>query len=334
MKLKGILSYRKHSSWPSFHLVYEWEDCLSEAFHIPLKYKSKDRYRLLSVVTKYKLLPLYRTVKKWFLKNQGYYLYFILGVSDGKPPVISRRKIIPVIIDFFVSPPCLSQFYENFREYELVLISDYDAYNQLKKANAPLNIAHFPLSLSNIYTLTPGTRFEKKYNLLVAGRENPVLIDYLNIYLSKYPDFEYVCRKLEDGKFFYVSNKTGLIGEFGTRAEFLQLVRASKCVFYSTPGIDGGEVRSKGFSPVTPRFLEFMAAKCFIIARYTDNDDARFFELKSITPSIESYREFENTLNEYLKKQDTPPEYVSYLQKHYTSERVKLLENILNNQIH
>jgi hypothetical protein len=75
-----------------------------------------------------------------------------------------------------------------------------------------------------------------------------------------------------------------------------------------------------------------MAAKCFIIARYPDNDDTRFFDLKSITPSIESYKEFENTLNEYLKKQDTPPEYISYLQKHYTSERVKLLENILNNQ--
>jgi hypothetical protein len=330
MKLKGILSYRKNSSWPSFDLVYEWEDCLSIELNIPIKYKSPDRYRLEAIIDKCKLLPLYRKIKKLFLKNQDYYLYFVLGVSDGSHPIISRKKIIPVIIDFFVSPSALPRFYENYREYDLVLISDYDAYNQLKKANTPINIAHFPLSLSDIYTLTTDTRFEKKYKLLVAGRENPVLGDYLNTYLSKHPDFEFIYRKLEDGKFVYLSNKTGVIGEFGSRNEFLQLIRAAQCVFYSTPGMDGGEARTKGFNPVTPRFFEFMAAKCFIIARYQDNDDSRFFELKSITPSIESYDEFENVLNEYLEQKETPAKYVSYLQKHYTSERIKLLKNILN----
>jgi hypothetical protein len=285
-------------------------------------------------MSKCKLLPLYRMIKKWLLKNQGYYLYFILGVSDGARPIISRRKIIPVIIDFFVSPPYLPPFYENYKEYDLVLISNYDAYNQLKKANAPLNIVHFPLSLSDIYRLTENTRFEKKYNLLVAGRENPVLADYLKLYLSKNPDFDYVYRKLEDGKFFYFSNKTGLIGEFGTRNEFIQLIRASKCAFYATPGMDGGDTRTKGFNPLTPRFFEFMAAKCFIIARYPNNDDTRFFEINSIMPSIGSYEEFENALNKYRKETDTPQEYIPYLQKHYTSERVKLLKTILDNQSH
>jgi hypothetical protein len=334
MKLKGILSYRKNSSWPSFDPVYEWEDCLSKELHIPLKYKSPDNYRLINLLTKYKLWPLYRTIKKLFLKNGDYYLYFILGVSDGALPIISRKKIIPVIIDFFVSPDYFPHFYENYREYDLILISNLDAYNQLKKANAPLNIAHFPLSLSEIYRLTENTRYEKKYNLLIAGRENPVLGNYLNIYLSKHPNFEYVYRKMENDKFFYASNKSGIIGEFGTRNEFLQLLKASKCVFYSTPGIDGDEMRTKGFSPLTPRFFEFIAAKCFIIARYPDNDDTRFFEINSITPSIESYEDFENALDKYQKETDTPKEYVAYLNKHYTSERVKLLKNILDNQLH
>jgi hypothetical protein len=334
MKLKGILSYRKQSSWVSYHLVYEWEDYLSQALCIPIK-SIRSLTLINSLVGRFRLLlTLYQIVKKWILKNQDYYLYFVLSVSDESRPIISHKKIIPVIIDFFVSPSCFLRFYENFKEYDLVLISNYDAYNQLKKANIPLNIAHFPLSLSNIYTLTGDTIFEKKYNLLVAGRENPVLSNYLNIYLSKHPNFEYIYRKLENGRFTYLSNKTGVIGEFGTRNDFVQLIRASKCVFYSTPGIDGGEQRTKGFNPLTPRFLEFVAAKCFIIARYPDNDDARFFELKSITPSIGNYEEFENVLEEYLKKQDTPKEYVSYLKKHYTSERVKLLKYILDNQSH
>jgi hypothetical protein len=312
--------------------VYEWEDCLSKALNIPLIHKSRDNYRLIAILTKYKLWPLYRRIKKLFLFQSGYYLYFILGISDGAPPIISRRKIIPVIIDFFVSPSCFSHFYENYREHDLILISNYDTYNQLKKAQLPFNFAHFPLSLSDIYRLTENTRFDKKYNLLVAGRENPVLGNYLNTYLSKNPDFEYVYRKMEGNRFFYVSNKNGVIGEFGARNEFLQLIRDSKCVLYSTPGIDGDEARTKGFSPVTPRFFEFIAAKCFIIARYPDNDDTRFFEMNFITPSIGSYEEFESTLNEYLKQEDTPEKYVSYLNKHYTSERVKLLKNILDNQ--
>jgi hypothetical protein len=257
----------------------------------------------------------------------------MLGVSDAaKPPLLSRKKIIPVIVDFFVSSSGLDNFYQCYKEYDLVLVSSLEAYNYLKKEQIPLNIAHFPLSLPDIYKLTKETQFEKKYDLLVAGRENPVLDSYLSTYVSKHPRFEYIFRKIEDGKFIYHSNKTGAIGEFGTRNEFLNLLRASKCAFYSTPGIDGDEARTKGFSPVTPRFFEFIAAKCFIIARYPDNDETRFFECDSIIPNIESYEAFEKTLNEYLASKDIPDCYISYLDKQYTSERIKLLKNLLEQQ--
>jgi len=212
------------------------------------------------------------------------------------------------------------------------LVSSLEAYNYLKKEQIPLNIAHFPLSLSDIYKLTKEIRFEKKYDLLVAGRENPVLDAYLSTYVSKYPDFEYIFRKMEGGKFIYHSNKTGAIGEFGTREEFLKLLRTSKCAFYSTPGIDGDEARTCGFSPVTPRFFEFIAVKCFIIARYPDNDETRFFECNSITPNIESYEKFEKTLNGYLASKDIPDSYIPYLDKQYTSERITLLKKILETQ--
>jgi hypothetical protein len=250
--------------------------------------------------------------------------------NNSLPPLITRRKVIPVIIDFFVSPSSLSRFCENYKEYDLVLISNLDAYNYLKKEQTPFKVAHFPLSLSDKYELKENTHFEKKYNLLLAGRTNPVLNGFLKQYVAKHPDFEYIFRKEENNHFVYYSNKTGFIGDFSTRKEFQELLRASKCAFYSTPGIDGDESRTNGFSPVTPRFLEFLAANCLVIARYPDNADTTYYELPSITPSIENYEAFEKIVDQYIQSEEIADEYVFYLKKHYTSERVKLLKNIMN----
>jgi hypothetical protein len=329
MKLKGIITNRKVDAWPSFDLIYEWEDCLAKELRIPLVDSFRYKEHLRNLLVKYRLVKGYQRVKKLFFRSRNYYLYFLLGVTDhSKPPLFTRRKVIPVIVDFFVSPSGLSHFYANYREYDLVLVSDRDAYHFLQQNNPPFRIAHFPLSLPDIYKLTAGTHFDKKYDLLLAGRENPVLAGFLETYIAKHPDFEYIFRKFEDGRFNYYSNQTGLIGEFGTREEFLKLIRAARCAFYSTPGIDGDESRTNGFSPVTPRFFEFLAAQCLVIARYPENEDTDFFEVASITPNINSYEAFEKTLNHYLALTETPSGYILYLSGHYTSERAKLLKVI------
>ncbi|MDR0799422.1 MAG: glycosyltransferase family 1 protein [Dysgonamonadaceae bacterium] len=331
MKLKGIITNRYLSSWPSFDLVYEWEDCISKSLSIPLIPKSGNKDRIRNLVTKYRLTKPYQWIKKHFFSSQNYYLYYILGVANhSQAPLFTRKKVIPVIIDFFVSQEYLPRFYENYKEYELVLIADLDAYRFLQANHPPFRIAHFPLSLSDKYCLTPETHFEKRYPLLLAGRDNPVLNDFLSAYVAKHPDFEYVYRKYEDGRFNYYSNQTGLIGEFATREEFMNLIRASRCAFYATPGIDGDEGRTEGFSPLTPRFLEFLAAQCRVVARYVDNAEAAFYELLSITPNIADYQQFEKILTEYLQPKTDFSDYMLYLSKHYTSERIERLKHIVN----
>ena len=37
MDLKGVFTDRHYQDWPSWHIVYEWEDELSHALHLPLK---------------------------------------------------------------------------------------------------------------------------------------------------------------------------------------------------------------------------------------------------------------------------------------------------------
>ncbi len=48
---------------------------------------------------------------------------------------------------------------------------------------------------------------------------------------------------------------------------YINLLRASKISFYSTPGIDGGEKRTGGFNPVTPRYLELLSAQCQLLGK-------------------------------------------------------------------
>ena len=54
--------------------------------------------------------------------------------------------------------------------------------------------------------------------------------------------------------------------ELASRDGYLDSMKKSRIALYATPGIDGGEKRTNGFSQVTPRFLEMVASGCNIIA--------------------------------------------------------------------
>jgi hypothetical protein len=111
----------------------------------------------------------------------------------------------------------------------------------------------------------------------------------------------------------------------------LLILKLCRIGFYSTPGIDGGEVRTGGFNPVTPRFLELLSAACRIIARYADNEDTRFYDMKSIVTHTDTYEDFENAMNKHLNEKEFPAfQYKQYLSKHNTSNRIEKLKRILN----
>lgn len=107
-------------------------------------------------------------------------------------------------------------------------------------------------------------------------------------------------------------------------------MRASKVSFYSTPGLDGGEKRTGGFNPVTPRFLELLSAQCRLLGRYPKNEKTDFYELPKVCPNVGSYDEFEATLLGYLNDTDTSfAAHREVLDKHYTSRRAQELRELL-----
>ena len=122
----------------------------------------------------------------------------------------------------------------------------------------------------------------KKYDVILIGRQNPVLKRFLDQYKKTHPDLT-----------IFIPSKQ----ELASRDGYLDSMKKSRIALYATPGIDGGEKRTNGFSQVTPRFLEMVASGCNIIARYKTNADTDYYELEKFCQSINTYEEFEKEMD-------------------------------------
>ena len=321
MKLDSILTKRSFEHWPSYDLVYEWEDVLKECFTCLLEDERKILYN--KYFKRIPLLPqLVQTSK----------LAFKFEIS----PVVKYRadnkfNIIPCIIDYYLTDKHLSDFISSYIRNKIICISSKEVYDYLveKGVNRKLNLVHLPLSISDKYKITKNTRFEKKYDLVLMGRQNPILKGFLDSYIKDHDDFYYVYREQKGIEFLYYTSRGECLGDINTREKYIDLMRQAKCGLYATPGIDGGEARTNGFSQVTPRFLELIACGCHIIARYKRNLDTEFYQINKFTESIDDYESFERALDYARNNPVDMDKYSIYLENHYTSSRANLLSQII-----
>jgi hypothetical protein len=343
MNIAAILSSRAFEYNPSYQLIFEWEEDLGRELEVPV-IDAKPVYRkaIINRATKKivnrlgsgAMVRLNNLVEQFSARNRrGLNLVFELYVA-AEPNFTTSAQAVPIMVDFWKHTD-LANFYHTYRDCKLVLVSSLEAFNFLKENHCPLAIGHLGLSLSDRYRLMPGVTYQKEYDILLAGRlnirTNQRLRDYLETYILKYPDTEYLYQQEIDGEFYYVSNKRGTIGKFQTREEYMRLLRASKISFYSTPGLDGGEKRTGGFNPVTPRYLELLSAQCLLLGRYPDNEETRYYELARVCPDITCYEEFETTMQGYLSQQNPSFDvHREILDKHYTSCRAQQLTELLS----
>lgn len=326
-KLQHILTDRYFEGTVSNDLVYEWEDQLSQSLGVSfLKNWSHSQNKYI------RRIP---GLSNFITKGQ-LTLSFVMNANFGRfYQWKNTNDIIPVIIDFFLKKEDLPRFKNNFKHCPLVLISSKEAYDFLIDNHIDLPIHHWALSIADKYKISKDTRFDKKYDLVMMGRQNDVLSDFVKKYAETHPDFTYVYRviKGEPGhrSFFYYTSDGENLGDIVGRDQYIALMRQSRCGLYATPGIDTDGTRTNGFNQVTPRFLEYIASGCHILARYPKNSDTEYFELDRFCHSINSYEEFESRMD-YCRSHNVDMDtYSKYLEKHYTSARAKELTEILNN---
>ncbi|MEN9919254.1 MAG: hypothetical protein RL662_1690 [Bacteroidota bacterium] len=340
MKIVNIISDRKRASWVSYQLIFEWEDKLSELLDVPVIHnkinKINFKRHLLYTLKEKAQFVTYSILGK---KSKSFSLYFQLLVhTNVLIPMHKRKETIPVIVDGFIEEKALPEFYKKFRGFPIVLISSIETYNLLKTKNCPLNIGYWGLSLSDDYKLDKNILYPKSFDVVLIGRQNHILQEFLEKYILENPEKEVEVITADHSnpeRLACMSSKTGEIGVINDRASYMDILKQCKIALYATPDIDGDEksrMRTKGFNPVTPKYLELLASQTKILARYPDTIETRLYELDKVSPHIETYEHFEEIMNDSLK--DKPVDlnlYSSILAKHYTSVRAEELTKIVEN---
>jgi hypothetical protein len=332
MELNGIFTDRHYQNWPSWHIVYEWEDELSHALHLPMKNSPEG--------SKYTLCRAFKRVDHKIFngrigcmitdlvhKDKDCYLYFEMCAKQYKSFSNSRRTI-PVIIDFW-DKEGVEHFKKLYADCPYILVTSLEVFDFLKANQIKNNLVHFPMTLPSMYRLSPNQSLDKKVDIILAGRKNPVLWDFLKQFEITHPEVEYLHQIQKNGELYYESNKRGIVGKFHTRSEYMNLLKTAKVAFYATPGMDGGERRTGGFNPVTPRFFELLSGSCHIMARYPKTAETDYYRLAEICPSITTYDAFESQLNHALKSPSPTDKNAAYLKDFYTSTNIEILKKII-----
>ena len=323
MDIKQIYSRRKimghNYAQP---IIYEWEDEISREMGIPVcPYPSFYRYPNRLHIHSSLIGPSQDTFR------------FVINGRDYDEPMNSKH-IIPCIIDFFENDEQLQEFYRKHFRNKLVLVSSPFDYQYLKEKICPLNIGLFAYSLSDKYAIT-NQKIAKKYDIVLTGRQDPLLYSFFKEYVKKHPEVTYVKRGKDldndstKTKKYYLNGEE-CVGAVETREEFMNLQAQGRATLYGVQGyLDGF---TKGFYHMTPHFLEIIACGCHVLLHYpsgTDGADAQYYEFEKFSPSIETYDAFESAMDKALNSEVDYNMYSTYLKKHYTSSRVKELQELL-----
>ncbi len=321
MILSQVLTNRGVSNGKDYGIVNEWEDVFSELLGVPLyydKWKRRDKA----------LLWKFPWLASFFQTNIPTFTYVMLPLAS--PHGNNKKNIIPCMIDFFCRDNYeLQQFYKRYDKNPLVLISSKEAYDYLVSVQCPLNIKHLALSIPDKYCFDETTYSEKSYDVVMLGRQNKVFKSFLEQYKKMHPDLTYVFGTMEGNRFLYRDSYGNNLGYLDSRADYMEMMRKSRIGLYATPGMDGGREHTNGFNPVTPRFLEYIASGCHVLARYPKNSDTDYYELDKMSTRIETFGQFEKAMDDLRDKVVDIHRYSQYLSKHYTSVRVQTLLNYL-----
>jgi len=299
-----ILSQRFFGPSIPWQSVFEWEDVISNQTGIPIVSDAWGGPWLSALKRKF---PMAGRMVKTRKPSFQFTMSAHLAGEECLP------NIVPCIIDFLIRDERRLKWFERlFSRNPLVMISSREAYEFLLEKNVRLNLRHWPLSVSDRLRIDRTQVFEKKYDIAMVTRGNPVLSGFLRRYRESHPDL-----KMFDG-----CQRVG-------REEYLQLLRETRIMLYCTPGMDGARADANGFNHVTPRFLEMLCCGCHVLARYPKNADTDYYELSTMAPNIVDYDQFDAEMNRARSCPVDMEKYSRYLDKHYTSTRVPMFRQYI-----
>ncbi len=330
IKIRGIYTIRDTAQPHYWDIVFEWEDQLSVTLGVPLIFIGKKYNQIYKPNALKKILNkvnLFQLLDRLFFHPSEYYVAFHIG-PPGTYSFHSRNNVIPIIIDFWKYEN-LQRLQSVFKISKYLFVTSREVFDYLKEEGVKLNVKLLSLSLPDKYVGMPDLP-TRDIDVIQIGRSNATFNEYMNKLQKEHPDLHYVFAERIEGEVQIISNKHLRMGLFKKREDFISLLRRSKISLVSAPGLDEDRIRTGGFSPVTPRFLESAACGCKLIGIYPDNADFDFYHIKEICPSVKDYPHFKELVNECLAKQHNP-DYSRFLKSHLTSKRAEEMLNQFQN---
>ena len=178
MKLKGIITKRSVEKWPSYDLVYEWEDIFKERLY--LKFYNHILHSNKYYLAFHAKFP--KCISRFFVKKACLQFEMLAHDENLDRTGVNRYSIIPYIIDCYTKKTeQIKRLEHNYSSNCVVLVSSREVYDSLIDNGCKLPIHHLALSLPDQYAISKSTFFEKDYDAIFVGRKNPILKDSLQL---------------------------------------------------------------------------------------------------------------------------------------------------------
>ena len=285
-RIRSIITSRYSSNWPTWQMVYEWEDIFATILEVPLK-PLDERCSVGD--------PDY---------GEGCYDLMFFLLAEDLRHCEENRQIIPIVMDLWRND--FNDFLQRAGRFPLIFVTSLQAFREL----SPLlhNLCYLPFCLADQY-LNLNLPF-KDIDVIHYGRRNPLLDRYMATFLDRYPATSYVTTEvISNGgrKVFFISNHGGVLTESDTRTSFMSILSRSKVSLVSTVGMDGSR-ETGGIDPVSPRFYESLAAGCRLLGRIPDNSEFRESGMNRLCRHVDSYDNFETALLAFLADDSNPRE--------------------------
>lgn len=318
-----IASHRSYEKWPSWYVVYEWEDIISKclgweieliegnslSYRIKRKYKSL-RYRFLHHPS-FDYVDL-SEMRILFIMSAGSYYQSI------------SQNIIPIFLDF---PEAMVDIIAlRTKKLPFYFVTSVDIFNKLKNAGSG-NVVYMPLSISdNYYTKTVP---KKRFDVIQFGRKNPMLHQWMMEYCRLNSNVDYIYQS-SNGSLTYTSTKNGNLGLFDTRKEYMELMSSCRISLVSTPSMDNSRVDFGSVDFFTPRFFESAVFYCHMIGRYAENEEADKLKIHDICHNAKDKEDFFVAIEKCLAlpNEINVDKYDDFLQINLTSKRAAFIKNI------
>lgn len=321
----GCISERLHQHWPSYFVVYEWEDVFAQN-GIKIKCQSRLSAFINKVMNKVFKGKLNNGKVKYFRYNKKQ-VDFVWVMNAASYKKFAKKGYVPIFLDFAVN--MVDEICQATKYLPFYFVTCLDIYNILKSKGSE-NVYYIPLSISDKY-FTESVP-EKSVDVIQFGRKNSILHEYMMRYCNDHPQVEYVYQS-GDGSLTYESTTRGNIGRFDKRKDYFDLMASCRVSLVSSPGKDSSRDFG-GIDFITPRFYESAINYCYMLGRYTENEESKLIGIDKVCPHIESYDEFEKNMDMYLKDKDFSKtyEYKEFIKNNVTSKRLEEIVRVVNNR--